>query len=95
VFQVKLLRHLNRHKRYPSSARAKREQGVVHVRFTMDRRGKVLAASVEKACQFETLNQEGVALLARAQPLPMPPPEMEGESIEMIVPVEFSLKGMR
>jgi len=95
VFQVKLLRHLSRHKRYPASARSKKEQGTVFVRFTMDRRGKVLAASVEKACAFETLNLEGVAMLNRAQPLPLPPPEMEGESIEMIVPVEFSLRSLR
>jgi len=92
TFQVKLLRHLNRHKRYPAAARAKRQQGVVYVRFVMDRRGNVLSALLEKACAFDSLNAEGVALLARAQPLPAPPPEMEGNSIEMIVPVEFSLR---
>jgi len=95
LFQVRLLRHLNRYKRYPASARAKREQGIVHVRFTMDRRGNVVAASVEKPSLFATLDIEGVEMLARAQPLPAPPPEMKGDTIEMIVPVEFSLKGMR
>jgi len=91
-FQMKLLRHLNRHKRYPAQARAKREQGVVMVRFTMDRGGRVVHAVLEKACGFPALNEEGVALLSRAQPLPIPPPQMEGDRIEMIVPVEFSLR---
>jgi periplasmic protein TonB len=92
TFQVRLLRHLNRHKRYPPGARARRQQGVVYVRFVMDRRGNVLSALLEKACGFDTLNAEGLALLKRAQPLPIPPPEMEGNSIEMIVPVDFSLR---
>jgi len=91
-FQVKLLRHLNRHKRYPAQARAKREQGTVMVRFIMDRSGKVVHAVLEKACNFPALNEEGVALLSRAQPLPIPPPQLEGDRIEMIVPVEFSLR---
>lgn len=92
TYQTKLLRHLNNNKRYPARARAKRETGVVFVRFTMDRRGHVTATSLEKPCKFVTLNDEGLALLARAQPLPAPPPELEGAEIEMIVPVEFSLR---
>ena len=92
TYQTKLLRHLNDNKRYPAAARAKREQGVVYVRFTMDRRGNVIATSIDKASKYASLNEEGLALLARAQPLPAPPPELEGNAIEMIVPVEFSLR---
>ncbi len=91
-FQAKLLRHLNRHKRYPAGARVKREQGVVFVRFTMDRRGNVMKAVIERTSRFSSLNEEGVALLARAQPLPPPPLELAGNAIELIVPVEFSLR---
>lgn len=92
AYQIRLLRHLNRHKRYPGGARAKRQQGVVYVRFAMDRRGNVLSAAIEKSGRFADLDSEGLALLSRAQPLPMPPVEVAGEPIEMIVPVEFSLK---
>ena len=91
-YQISLLRHLTRHKRYPSGARAKREQGVVYVRFAMDRRGNVLSAAIEKSGRFADLDSEGLALLSRAQPLPTPPVEVAGDPIEMIVPVEFSLK---
>lgn len=91
-FQIKLLRHLNRHKRYPAGARAKREQGVVYVRFAMDRSGNVLSAVLEKRGRWADLDAEGLALLTRAQPLPIPPQEVAGDPIEMIVPVEFSLK---
>ncbi|MBY0509144.1 MAG: TonB family protein [Rhodospirillaceae bacterium] len=91
-FQIKLLKHLHRHKRYPAAARAKREQGVVYVRFAMDRSGNVLSAVLEKRGRWADLDAEGLALLTRAQPLPVPPADVTGDPIEMIVPVEFSLK---
>lgn len=91
-FQKALLRHLNRHKRYPPGARAKREQGVVYVRFAMDRRGRVLRADIERRSKYVPLDEEGLALLRRAQPLPEPPVELEGDPLEMVVPVEFSLR---
>lgn len=91
-FQKALLRHLNRHKRYPPAARAKREQGVVYVRFAMDRRGRVLRANIERHSKYAPLDEEGLALLRRAQPLPMPPLELAGDPLELVVPVEFSLR---
>ncbi len=91
-FQATLLRHLNAHKHYPSVARAKRQQGVVYVRFAMDRQGHVLSAAIAKASRHAVLDGEGLALISRAQPLPLPPAEIAGDSIELIVPVEFSLR---
>lgn len=91
-FQMALLRHLNHHKRYPPSARAKREQGVVYVRFAMDRRGRVLRAEIERHSKYRPLDEEGLALLRRAEPLPVPPIELAGDPLEMVVPVEFSLR---
>ena len=37
------------------------------------------------------LDAEAVAMIHRADPLPPPPPEIEGETIELIVPIRFSL----
>lgn len=91
-FQRTLLRHLNRHKRYPPGARAKREQGVVYIRFAMDRRGHVLSAGIERPSRIAPLDEEGLALLRRAEPLPTPPAEVAGDPVEFIVPVEFSLR---
>jgi protein TonB len=92
TFQMKLLRHVNKNLRYPTSARQKREEGVVLVRFTMDRQGNISNVSVEKRCHFQALNDEGAAVLVRAQPFPPPPPELEGDAIQMVLPVKFSLR---
>jgi len=92
TFQMKLLRHVNQNLRYPPPARVKRQEGVVMVRFAMDRRGYIRDASVETPSRFAALNDESLAVLARAQPFPPPPVELEGDPIQMILPVKFSLR---
>jgi len=66
--------------------------GVVYVRFTMSRDGRVLAARIERATGVVSLDQEGLDLLQRAQPLPPLPSDQPGESLELLVPVQFYLK---
>ena len=78
-----------RHKQYPPEAQRARQEGVTYVRFTMSRDGRVLAARIERASGAASLDQEGLDLLQRAQPLP---PDQPGETLELIVPIQFFLK---
>lgn len=87
-----LLRHLERHKRYPSESQRARHEGVTYVRFTMSRDGRVIAMRLERASGFAALDQEGLDLLQRAQPLPPLPQDQPGESLEIIVPIQFFLR---
>jgi protein TonB len=87
-----LLRHLERHKRYPSEAQRQRQEGVVYVRFTLSRDGRVLASRLERASGVPSLDQEGLDLLQRAQPMPRFPPDQPGESMELVVPIQFFLR---
>ncbi|MBP2311461.1 energy transducer TonB [Azospirillum soli] len=91
-WQGLVLGHLERHKRYPRAAQARRQQGVAHVRFTLDRQGRVLSARLEKTSGHESLDEETVAMVERASPLPPPPPEMAQDRIELVVPVQFFLR---
>lgn len=93
TWQGRLLAHLERRKRYPAEARARRLQGVAYVRFTMDRQGQVLSAALEHSSGHAALDREALALLQRAQPLPPPPAETPGERITLTVPVEFFTRG--
>lgn len=93
TWQGRLLAHLERHKRYPAEARARRLQGVAVIRFTMDRQGRVLSAAMERSSGHAALDREALALLQRAQPLPQPPAATPGERITLTVPVEFFTRG--
>lgn len=88
-WQSLLMAHLERRKRYPSGAQSRGERGVAYVRFTIDERGNVLSASLARSSGFAELDQEVVALVRRASPVPAPPP---GANRSITAPVRFSTR---
>lgn len=92
TWEGKVLARLIEHRRYPRSAMARGRQGVPYIRFTMNREGMVLSSRLERSSGFPELDREAVALPTRAQPLPKPPDDRPGETLELLVPVEFFLR---
>jgi protein TonB len=90
-YETVMLRYINSHLRYPPIARARHHQGVVYVRFMIDRKGNVLSAAIERSSRFPALDEEGLALLRRAQPLPPPPASIAGDQVQLVVPINFVL----
>ncbi|SCM76268.1 TonB protein [uncultured Pleomorphomonas sp.] len=88
-WQARLMAHLERRKRYPAGARSRREQGVAYVRFAIDDAGNVLSAVLARSSGFPELDNEVLALVRRASPLPAPPP---GVPSAITTPVLFDLK---
>lgn len=88
-WEGQLLAHLEQHKRYPRDARSRRLEGVVLVRFAMNRQGRVLSAVVEQSSDHAVLDRAALDLLRRAQPLPPPPAQVAGDPLTLTVPVEF------
>jgi periplasmic protein TonB len=91
-WQAQLVAWIEKYKRYPRVAQEQRQQGVVYLRFAMDRHGKVTSSQINKSSGFELLDDEVLDLIQRAQPLPAPPPEVPGDPISLVVPVAFSLR---
>lgn len=92
TWQGALRAHLEKHKRYPSSAQARRQEGVVYVRFAMNREGMVLWSKLERGSGTARLDDEAVELVSRAQPLPPPPADVPGDAVEIVAPVQFFLR---
>lgn len=88
-WEGEVLAHLERRKRYPQEARSQRLEGVAMVRFSMDRRGRVLSVDLARSSGHAVLDREAIGLLRRAQPLPAPPAEVAGDPLSLTVPVEF------
>jgi protein TonB len=87
-----LLRHLNRFKRYPESARSRRIQGVVKVEFTIDREGRIVAARVIQSSGSSALDAEALATLQRANPLPPPPVQAADATLDLALPIYFRIR---
>ena len=87
-----LIGKLQQAKRYPEAARARNEQGIATAKLTMDRSGHVLSATLVHSSGSETLDEEAVAMIRRADPLPPPPAELAGNTLTLTIPVTFSLR---
>lgn len=91
-WEGRVLARLIRFRRYPPAAHRARIEGVPLVRFTIDRRGRVLDSRLERTSGNALLDREAVSLPQRAQPLPAPPEDRQGMTISLVVPVEFILR---
>jgi periplasmic protein TonB len=80
--------HLQRFKRYPSSARG--AQGTVVVRFVLNREGAVTESAVTKSSGDEVLDREALEILRRASPFPPFPAAKPGFQDSYIAPVNFA-----
>lgn len=83
---------LQRAKRYPSGAESRRETGVVMLNFTLSRGGSVLSRSIARSSGNSELDQEVLAMVSRAAPFPQFPSGMNQASVNLTVPIRFSLR---
>jgi len=87
-----LVAHIERFKRYPPEARARGQQGAARVAFTIDRDGWVRERRIAETSGSPELDRECLAMLARAQPLPKPPSQVQTSELSFVVPVKFNIK---
>jgi periplasmic protein TonB len=85
----RVLAHLERRKRYPSSARRRGEEGVAYVQFSIDSGGNVLSAGLARSSGYAALDKEVIAMVRRASPIPAPPPDAPRN---LTVPVQFQVR---
>ena len=91
-WETSLVRQLQRYKRYPSGAQSRNEQGVVLLSFSLDRTGHVLAHSIARSSGYADLDNEVMAMIKRAEPLPPFPADMPQARLDLTVPIRFSLR---
>jgi TonB family protein len=91
TWQKALVAHLDKHKRYPSERQQKAAE--ISVRFTLDRLGRVLAASIEKSSGDTAFDEAALAMVRRSDPVPAPPPLIADDGLSFTVPVIFRVKG--
>jgi periplasmic protein TonB len=92
TWQKALIDHLNKHKRYPEAARSHRAQGTVVVAFKLDHGGRVVTSQVTRSSGSRPLDDEALAVLQRANPLPAPPDHLSGSALELVLPIQFRIK---
>jgi protein TonB len=90
-WEGRVLARLEQFRRYPAGARARGVQGVVYLKFRVDRDGRILSSAIQRSSGEPSLDRAALETLKRAEPLPKIPPDRP-DSIELSVPVEFYIK---
>ncbi len=92
AYYSQLARWLNQHKRYPSQARHRRQQGTVSVKFTIDRNGRLVSHQILSSSGHSLLDGEVSAMLERASPMPKIPDSMNRPQLTVTLPITFNLR---
>ncbi|RZJ88081.1 MAG: energy transducer TonB, partial [Brevundimonas sp.] len=66
-----------------------RTRGVARVAVTIDRGGRVLSARLASSSGNAEFDDEAVALVRRASPIPAPPDGVGGKTLSLTVPVNM------
>jgi periplasmic protein TonB len=82
---------LEKNKMYPRIAQMRHLEGSVVVEFIIDRSGHVLRHAVSQSSGHSVLDQEADAIITRSDPLPPMPPELMGDVLRVVVPIDFNL----
>lgn len=91
AWKARLLSHLERYKRYPDAARAQRSEGTALLSFGMERDGRVLGFYLVRSSGCPELDDEVLAMIEPASPLPPAPPEIREQIVQLVVPVRFRM----
>lgn len=84
--------HIAKFKKYPRAAKRRNHEGMPVVAFVVDRAGNIRSIQLARSSGHDSLDEEALATLRRAEPLPPIPPEMAGATISRSVPIRFNLK---
>jgi protein TonB len=91
-WETLLMRKLQQFKHYPTGAQARGEQGVALLAFSVNRDGHVLDRQIVRSSGHAELDNEVLAMIERAQPLPAFPLSMHEPQLSLTVPIRFSLR---
>jgi periplasmic protein TonB len=90
-WEGRVMARLERFRRYPVPARARRQEGVAQVRVSLSREGRLLALALEQSSGYALLDQAALDTFRRAEPLP-PVPAERSAPVELSFPVEFFMR---
>ena len=85
---------LNKHKRYPASARRRAQEGDVTLGFVITAQGQLISHQLLSPAVYQSLNKEALTMIQRASPFPPVPLEIRDAATEFeySIPIRFSLQ---
>jgi protein TonB len=67
-------------------------QGDIILEVKLNGNGELIASKIVKGSGFDVLDNEGLDMVKRASPFPLPPEILKGKSFSILVPIRFKLE---
>lgn len=82
---------IEKHKKYPRIAQRMHQEGIVKVRFTIDKNGKIKNIMLVKKCSYSRLNKAGISTLKKIGRFKPIPKELHKSFLTLTVPIKYKI----
>jgi protein TonB len=89
-WKKKIVIRLNASRSFPPQAIG--QSGTAIVAFVLDHSGKLISNELKQSSGLKMFDLEALAIVSRAQPFPVPPPEIDDDRLKFTLPVDFEGK---
>ena len=83
--------HLAKYRKYPRSARQRRQEGQVSISFTIHLDGKLTDVAVVEGSSHPTLDAAALETVKRASPVPKIPRSVSRESLSAVLQIDWRI----
>jgi len=91
TWEKELAAHFDKYKRYPTDR--SHQAAELTVTFELDRTGHILSTHIVQGSGDVSFDEAGLAMMRRADPVPVPPAPVADEGLTFTMPIMFRFKG--
>ena len=86
-----LTAHIAKHKKYPRIAQRRKMQGEVVIAIQIRGDGSLISKDIQKSSGYKVLDKEGMKMMEKSKPFPVPPDTLKNSVTNVVVPIAFNL----
>ena len=83
--------HIAKHKKYPRIAQRRKMQGEVIIEIQIRGDGSLISKNIQKSSGHNVLDKEGMSMMEKSKPFPVPPQALKDSVTTVVVPIAFNL----
>ena len=83
--------HISKYKKYPRIAQRRKMQGEVVIAIQIRGDGSLVSKKIQKSSGHSVLDKEGMNMMEKSKPFPVPPDTLKNSVTNVVVPITFNL----
>ena len=91
-YSSKIRAHIEKYKRYPRMAIMRERTGEVMIQVGINSNGTLINSRVIRSSGWSILDKEALAMIQRSIPFPIPSKDLKNNTLQITIPISFSLR---